>query len=159
MRGLGARAGEEAGPGEVVALAGEEKDEKDEAVKHLRAGGGPVLLHADAEHQDEHEQEADGQGKAGKEAEEEQDADEELDPGDGVTAGQGQRGREWAHAHGFDHALREAGKVGAGEDAGEAVAEEVEAGEEAEENVSVVLLGGGRGGEVVHACLDATEEC
>ena len=57
--------------------------------------------------------------------------------------------------HGLDHAAREAGEVGAGEDAGEAVHEEVEAGDEAEEEVGLVALAGRSREGVRHDGLDA----
>ncbi len=51
-------------------------------------------------------------------------------------------GWERRGGHGLDHAVREAGEVRSGEDAGEAVHEEVEAGDEAEEEVGLVAFAG-----------------
>ena len=92
LRGLGVSvllAAEECGPGDVVTLSAEEQDGEDEAVEHLLAGGVPVLLHGDAEHEDEHQEEGCGEGESGEEAEEEEDASDDLDYRDGIAGSEG----------------------------------------------------------------------
>jgi hypothetical protein len=125
------RPAEQGPPGDVVTVTGKEKHEQNQGVQELLTGDCPILFHANSEDEDDHEYEGECESEAGEDAEQEQDADEEFDWRDDVAGRENEGLWERSGGHAFDHALSEAGEMCPREDASEAVAEEVHAGEEA----------------------------
>ena len=127
------RPAEQSRPGDVVTLTGKEKHEQNQGVQELLTCDCPVLFHAHSEDEDQHKKRGQYEGEAREDAKQEQNADHEFDRRDRIARRKGERLRKRRGRHVLDHAFCEAGEVCSREDTGEAVAEQIDAHEEAQQ--------------------------